>query len=343
MPTLTHIAVGAASLNLTNAQLFFACCGVGALLALPGVFYIVFPTSTWRLAIPARVHLSPAMSLPEFPFRPTSDPCPLKIIPKARILGGVQNVLRFGARTQHGPPQARAYKPAMAPVPQAVVLPTGTDTFSIGSGFIPILPQESSSWIDVIEPSFKYSLGHASLQSAEVKQATTDESKPIHGYTWGTVTHTLALPLRGTRTRGRLNPSKTYLFLLSPTLRLSDSFSPHLHAYLIRQSGHHVPSSFWVYGIIAASLLPPTLIIAAGFDFCLLGFLSVDDDERTRKGTRTDHPSARKPPPKRTENPKEKVDEGFDIDFMGTICGSASLIVKMPEMAEVGTLGSYDR
>ncbi|KAJ7718235.1 hypothetical protein B0H16DRAFT_1797650 [Mycena metata] len=212
MPTLTHIAVGAASLNLTNAQLFFACCGVGALLALPGVFYIVFPTSTWRLAIPARVHLSPAMSLPEFPFRPTSDPCPLKIIPKARILGGVQNVLRFGARTQHGPPQARAYKPAMAPVPQPelVVLPTGIDASSIGSGFIPVLPQESSSWIDVIGPSFKHSLGHASLQSAEVKQASTDESKLIHGYTWGTVTHTLALPLRGNKNARAFVRSKNF-------------------------------------------------------------------------------------------------------------------------------------
>ncbi|KAJ7758730.1 hypothetical protein B0H16DRAFT_1457257 [Mycena metata] len=34
---------------------------------------------------------------------------------------------------------------------------------------------------------------------SEVKQASTNESKPVHGYTWGTVTHTLSLPLRGNK------------------------------------------------------------------------------------------------------------------------------------------------
>ncbi|KAJ7699626.1 hypothetical protein B0H17DRAFT_1328232 [Mycena rosella] len=173
------------------------------------------------VAVPQRVYLRPDISLPEYPFDHPRRPSPAAPLPKARTAGQASQIYRYPGNcwnqerlagrqqrpeiTRPSPlrnvtsrPLANAVlnEPKVAKLNVAQVLETYSNTLPPADHLAPVFPS-----LDCIGPAFKFALvpildtPPAPARASPAK--STPKSTPL--FKWGTVTHTLELPLRGNK------------------------------------------------------------------------------------------------------------------------------------------------
>ncbi|KAJ7159100.1 hypothetical protein C8R43DRAFT_948443 [Mycena crocata] len=215
-------------------------------------------------------------------------------------------------------------------------------------------PYQSSSfpWVTTAGTDFKFGLVHTidtTPVRVPVKVKKVKEDKPI--VNWGTVTHTLALPLRGNKLAldpvaieaKKLFVKKTHrrsyacdkenLFPASVDAMFFPTPPPPGPTLVSRLSllarSTSSGADYWFFAVAARSrsgcgststippLLPPTVFSVAPLRLYDTLFPTPPFLHLQKICRRTDHPDAPKPPPKRTQNTSSKVDVGTNDDDMG--------------------------